>query len=78
MENKLPERKSTRLRNYNYSKTGVYFVTICTEDKKQILSNVVGEGLAPPENENIKQIEWLQKDPTNFTDKYKVLLRGTS
>ena len=55
MENYLPKRKSTRLKNYDYSSTGVYFVTICTEDRKQILSEIVkttnssvGEGLAPP------------------------------
>jgi REP element-mobilizing transposase RayT len=62
-EKELPKRKSTRLKNYDYSSTGVYFVTICTQDRKQILSEIirvhqsftdtsensaVGEGLAPP------------------------------
>ena len=59
-EKELPKRKSTRLKHYDYSATGVYFVTICTRDRKQILSEVVktarlvtekttvGEGLAPP------------------------------
>ena len=63
MSEKLPKRKSTRLKNYDYSTTGAYFVTICVENRKQILSAVltndftnidksigisVGEGLAPP------------------------------
>ncbi len=63
-EKELPKRKSTRLKRYDYRTTGVYFVTICTRDRKQILSEVVktippvtdetgvftvGEGLAPPE-----------------------------
>jgi len=41
----LPVRKSTRLRNFDYSNHGVYFVTICTKDKKKILSRIVGGGV---------------------------------
>ncbi len=43
----LPKRKNNRLKNYDYSKQGAYFVTFCTEGKKHILSkiNTVGEGL---------------------------------
>ena len=60
----LPQRKSTRLKNFDYSSVGTYFVTICIRDRMQILSEIVrtdltsadetigiavGEGLAPPE-----------------------------
>lgn len=38
------QRKSTRLRVYDYSENGVYFVTICTKDKKKTLCNIVGGG----------------------------------
>ena len=63
MEGKRPERKPNRIKNYDYSAVGAYFVTICTQDRKPILSEViktdnvsvcetdnyaVGEGLAPP------------------------------
>ena len=34
----LPQRKPTRLKAYDYSTPGAYFVTICTEDRKCILS----------------------------------------
>ena len=50
----LPKRKPTRLKNYDYSSPGAYFVTICTQNKKQILSkiSIVGEGFcALPKNE---------------------------
>ena len=48
---KLPKRKPTRLKDYDYSIPGAYFITICTKDKKQILSHIrVGQGLAPAEN----------------------------
>ena len=47
----LPKRKQIRLPEYDYSTPGAYFVTICTHDKRCILSSIaVGEGLAPPEN----------------------------
>ena len=58
-KNELPKRKSTRLKKFDYSSVGAYFVTICIRDRKQILSDIVrtpvtatvavGEGLAPPE-----------------------------
>ena len=41
---KLPERKIIRLQNYDYSTSGAYFITICTGDHAQILSNIVGDG----------------------------------
>ena len=36
----LPKRKPTRLKNYDYSSTGAYFITICTKDRKEILSKI--------------------------------------
>ena len=45
----LPERKPMRLRDYDYSSPGAYFITICTRWKECVLSRIlVGEGLAPP------------------------------
>ena len=41
----LPKRKPTRLKEYDYSTPGAYFITICTKDKKQILSRIVGDGV---------------------------------
>ena len=40
----LPQRKPNRLSEYDYSQNGAYFVTICTQDRKQILSHIVGGG----------------------------------
>ena len=39
----LPDRKRTRMKDFNYSSNGKYFVTICTQDKKKILSEIVGD-----------------------------------
>ena len=42
----LSKRKSTRLKGYDYSLPGVYFVTICTKDREQLLSRIiVGDGV---------------------------------
>lgn len=34
-----PIRKEHRLKNYNYSQCGAYFITICTKDRKYIFWN---------------------------------------
>ena len=34
------ERKPTRLKNYDYSTPNAYFITICTKDRKCILSDI--------------------------------------
>ena len=39
--NDLPNRKWPRLKNYDYSTEGYYFITICTQDRKPILSEIV-------------------------------------
>ena len=42
----LPKRKPTRLKEYDYSTPGAYFITICTKDRKQLLSRIiVGTGV---------------------------------
>ncbi|MBW1985588.1 MAG: hypothetical protein JRI53_12805 [Deltaproteobacteria bacterium] len=36
----LPNRKSNRLSNYDYSNAGAYFITICSKDRKNIFSKI--------------------------------------
>ena len=50
-----PVRKPIRLEGYDYSTPGAYFITICTRERRCILSKIrkppddaVGEGLTPP------------------------------
>ena len=38
----LPVRKSIRLKNYDYSSAGYYFVTVCVEGRHEMLSKIVG------------------------------------
>ena len=76
----LPKRKPTRLRDYNYSNDGAYFVTICTHNRECILSEIVGRGLAPAEirlsalGENAKaEILNLEKRYNIKIDKYAIM-----
>ena len=41
------ERKLNRLANYDYSRNGLYFITVCTKDRIRYLSEVtsVGDGV---------------------------------
>lgn len=35
------ERKSIRLKGYDYVLEGYYFITICTKNKEEILSKII-------------------------------------
>ena len=43
MKNDFPKRKPNRLRDYDYSTPGAYFITICAKDRKQLLGKIVGD-----------------------------------
>ena len=77
----LPKRKENHLKDYDYSSAGAYFVTICTQGKRCVLSDIVGEGLAPPvvkltsygkiADEQVRQIEG--RYPTVQVDRYVIM-----
>ena len=46
----LPKRKPARLKEYDYSTPGAYFITICTHNKKHLFSKIVGAIHESPEN----------------------------
>ena len=49
-----PKRKQNRIPEYDYSAPGAYFVTICTQGRRQILSNItVGAAISRPPEENL-------------------------
>ncbi len=37
----LSKRKPTRLKGYDYSAPGAYFITICVKDRKRLLSEII-------------------------------------
>ena len=50
MENRLPVRKPLRLREFDYSTPGAYFITFCTYDRRNTLSRIVGAIHESPES----------------------------
>ena len=58
MENdKFLKRKINRLKSWNYSNNGGYFITICTDNRKHILSKIcVGDGFPVPQLTKTGQI----------------------
>ena len=53
MKDGVPERKANRLATYNYSQSGVYFITICSKNKRCTFGTIVGGGVtdAPRQGE---------------------------
>ena len=80
MTAKHPSRKNIRLENYDYSTAGYYFITICTKDKAETLSNiVVGANCVRPKLSEVgKVIEYEMQKLTNIyervcVDKYVIM-----
>ena len=42
MYNPLGRRKKLRLSSYDYNQPGVYFITLCTKNRRAVLSHIVG------------------------------------
>ena len=45
----IHHRRSIRLKEYDYSRAGAYFVTVCTHNREYLFGNVV-------KNENMREI----------------------
>ena len=41
----LKKRKTPRYQSFDYNSVGVYFITICTQNRRTILSRIVGTGV---------------------------------
>ena len=63
----LPQRRSVRLKGFDYSKSSAYFLTICTRDKKQLLGKVAGDRMMPNATGNIVNDCWVEI-PNHFPD----------
>ena len=42
MDTQFPQRKRTRWEGFDYNSAGAYFITICTQNRLQLLSQIVG------------------------------------
>ena len=59
MNMEMPNRKPNRITGYDYSQSGAYFITICTQDRKKILSRIsVGTPLPGCPQEPCVELLW--------------------
>ncbi len=56
----IHQRSSIRLKDYDYSSAGAYFVTICTHDKECWLGDVVNSEMVLSEIGQIAKALWLE------------------
>ncbi len=67
MENK---RKETRLKGFDYGTAGAYFLTVCTQGRKNILSTITKETLPSSELTSCGKIleKWISLLPQKFPE----------
>ena len=67
--NELPKRKQIRLKEYDYTQNGYYFITVCTHNRQNLFGEIVGATLRGRPNNPDKMIEkWLLKLENKFDD----------
>lgn len=69
----VPQRKALRLKGYDYSASGGYFITICTKDRQPYLSDLnKGQSRALPLLLPIGKI--AEAEINELTKRYKILI----
>ena len=53
-------RKSIRLRGYDYSHQGLYFITICTQNRACLFGSIANDSMLLDESGKMVQNQWLQ------------------
>jgi putative transposase len=53
-----PHRRPTRLKNYNYSSVGAYFVTVCTYNRECVLGSIIDGEMHLGEYGRIVEAVW--------------------
>lgn len=77
MKENLPVRKNIRLKYYDYSNEGMYFITICTKNRIEFLGKIIDTNYIKLTNkgvivkQNIKMIEEIFENVT--VDEYIIM-----
>ena len=69
----LKKRKTPRYQSFDYNSVGVYFITICTQNRRCILSRIVGTGVLDCPSETGVLLDCPQPEFTRYgeiADKY--------
>lgn len=72
--NELKKRKTPRYQNFDYNSVGVYFLTICTQNRRCLLSRIAGTGVSDrPQPELTKYGQIADKYIKQFNEFYEYL-----
>ena len=71
-KNDFPKRKKIRLKEYDYSSAGAYFITVCVKDRRRIFWDFVGADIIRPKNINLSKYGLIvEKAIRNIPDHYE-------
>jgi putative transposase len=76
IKTQLPNRKSNRLKDYDYSRAGCYFVTICTEDRKELFGVIKNNEMVLNDAGNMLDTWWkkiFQTYKNTVMDEYVIM-----
>ena len=63
----IHHRRSVRLKGYDYASEGLYFVTICTQNRECLLGDIKNDEMVL--NDAGRMVEkWYRKIPSKFPD----------
>ncbi|MBP1630828.1 MAG: hypothetical protein H6Q15_1721, partial [Bacteroidetes bacterium] len=63
----IHNRRSIRLKNYDYSQSGIYFVTICTKDRLSLFGEIIDNQMVLNEYGIVVNNMWLNI-PNHFSN----------
>ncbi|MEZ0542937.1 transposase [Fibrella arboris] len=69
-------RRSIRLEGYDYSREGLYFITICTQDRRHWFGHILGETMQLSSFGQIAYDQWLllpERFPGLALDAYQLM-----
>ena len=72
----IHHRRSIRLKGYDYSQAGIYYVTICTKDRECLFGNIINFNMELSTLGKIVEQEWheiLKRFPDVELDAFVVM-----
>lgn len=76
----LKKRKTPRCQGFDYNSVGAYFITICTQDRRCVLSHIVWTGVLdcprPTRNQSTAAVTSIPDDPCRYNDEPNIVGTG--
>ena len=76
----IHNRKSIRLKGYDYSQAGLYFITICAQDRELLFGKIENDEMILNDDGKMIQTEWEKLprrfsniDPDSYRDEFVVM-----